>query len=160
MFYKFTYQHHFSSSIIKRSRIRNSWKCSYYGEAQCYSDWFFFYYFFFCNSAGLKEMKIVEIYFYWVGLEGNNEAGSMKKKRCHLYSHFSNHKYTSICIYFLVKTAAEINLNHTHALSEFIFMILWVQISNLALEEIWQVSVYWIVQHFKMRNRQCSQLSE
>lgn len=37
----------------------------------------------FCSCTGLEEMKIVERYFYQVGLEGNDEAGSMKKTRYH-----------------------------------------------------------------------------
>lgn len=95
----------------------------------------------FCSCTGLKEMKIVECYFYQVGLESNEEAGSVKKQGIILTASFLTIN-TLICIYFLVKTAAEINLNHTHALSEIIFVILQAQISNFVLEEICQVGVY------------------
>lgn len=49
------------------------------------------------------------------------------------------------------------NLNHRYALSEIIFIIVWVQINNLVLDKIAK-SVF--IEHFKMRTRQCPQLNE
>lgn len=95
-----------------------------------------------CSCTGLKEMKIVEHYFYQVGLEGSGEAGNVKKQSiiptvCFLIINISSHFMS-----FLVKAAAEMNLSHMHAPSEIRFMIPWVQRSNLGLEGICQVSVY------------------
>lgn len=53
-----------------------------------------------CSCTGLKEMKIVEHYFYQVGLEGSDEAGNVKTTKCHPYSLFSKHKYISFHVFF------------------------------------------------------------
>lgn len=57
-----------------------------------------------------------------------------EKKSYYPYNLFYTHKYISVCVSFLAKSAGEINTNHMHALSEIIFDILWTQIDDVVLE--------------------------